>query len=58
VGAIICILLGSSVPVALQPRDDGHYTLLGGTYVYNHMYGKAMKELKEGKCEIESFEIH
>jgi hypothetical protein len=56
-GAIIWILLGSSVLVALQPQDGGH-TLLGGTYVYNYMYGNAIKELEGGQCEIESFEIH
>ncbi|KAH7307946.1 heterokaryon incompatibility protein-domain-containing protein [Rhexocercosporidium sp. MPI-PUGE-AT-0058] len=56
-GDLICILLGCALPVVLRPVN-GHYILLGEAYVHGYMYGKGMKELEQGKFELETFEIH
>jgi len=56
-GDIICILLGCSVLVVLRPHD-GYYIFLGEAYVHDYMYGKGMKELADGKLQLEAFEIH
>ena len=56
-GDLICILLGCWMPVVLRPKD-GHYIYIGEAYVHGYMYGKAMKELAEGKFQLQDLEIH
>jgi hypothetical protein len=55
-GDLICILLGGQTPFILRKGDRQHY-LIGACYVHGIMDGEAMKELYEGKYEIQDFVI-
>ncbi|KAE8443174.1 hypothetical protein EG329_002272 [Mollisiaceae sp. DMI_Dod_QoI] len=56
-GDVVCVLLGCRFPVVLRPVD-GHYVLVGETYVDGFMNGEAMVGLQEGRYGLETFKIH
>jgi hypothetical protein len=57
IGDQVCVLLGCKFPVVLRPVG-GHYILVGESYVNGFMDGEAVSELKAGKSQLETFEIH
>jgi hypothetical protein len=48
-GDIICIFFGCSVPVVLQPQDDGEFKFIGECYVHGVMDGEAVEPEPRGK---------
>ena len=54
---VVCIILGFDVPLVLR-QVDNHYELIGSCYIDGIMEGQAMKELEEGKVELETFDLH
>jgi hypothetical protein len=55
-GDIVCVLLGSDVPLILRPQE-GHYTLVGPCYICGIMYGQVVKEAQEGRRQFETFDL-
>jgi len=43
VGDLVCVVLGSEVPLVLRPKGE-EYLLVGGAYVHGIMDGEAMAE--------------
>ncbi|CZR61365.1 uncharacterized protein PAC_11261 [Phialocephala subalpina] len=56
-GDLVCVILGCAIPLLLRPFD-GYYELHGEVYVPGIMHGEAMTALKEGKFELQDFELH
>ena len=52
-GDLVCILLGSEVPLVLRQSKTGKYTLVGDAYLYGVMHGEYM----EDNPAIDVFEI-
>jgi hypothetical protein len=48
-GDIICIFFGCSVPVVLQPQEDGEFKFVGECYVHGVMDGEAVDPMPSGK---------
>lgn len=57
-GDMVCILRGCSRPVILRPRKAGGFIFVGGAYMDKYGDGRAEEELKDGKYELQNFEIH
>jgi hypothetical protein len=53
-GDIMCILLGSSRPIALGPSGE-RYLIVGDCYVHGIMEGEAMAWLETRECQMETF---
>jgi hypothetical protein len=61
VGDLVVVILGMKVPLVLRRRkeeDGGGYMNLGDSFIDGFMFGEAVKDLGEGKCESELFAIH
>jgi hypothetical protein len=56
-GDVVCVLLGCRFPVVLR-RVERHYILVGEAYFEGYMDGETMVELKEGRYQLGTFEIH
>lgn len=56
-GDVCCIPLGCCLPVIVRPVD-GHYTLVGETYVDGISRGEALKMLSRRAVCTKEFEIH
>ena len=56
IGDVVCILLGSQVPVVLRAVHD-HYVLLGECYCHGVMEREAVRGLDEGEVELRDFVI-
>ncbi len=58
---IICVFLGYSVPVILQPATNpinaGLYDIVGDSYIHGIMDGEAMARLDAGDYELQDFTI-
>ncbi|KAH7398122.1 heterokaryon incompatibility protein-domain-containing protein [Cadophora sp. MPI-SDFR-AT-0126] len=55
-GDVICVFLGSELPVVLRPCIGG-YNLVGECYVHGIMEGEAMKWLENGEATVKIFNI-
>lgn len=56
-GDLVCVLLGSSVPVILQ-KFESHYLLIGECFALGFMDGEALKDVENGETVLEEFSIH
>lgn len=56
-GDPIVVALGSDVPLLLRAREGGGWKYVGDAYVDGYMYGKAIRQLDEGKRDLQSFVI-
>jgi hypothetical protein len=54
----ICVLLGCSIPLILQPRQgQPSYQVVGECYLHGFMDGEVLKELESGKFKIEEYQL-
>jgi hypothetical protein len=56
-GDLVCVLPGCKFPVVLR-KQESHFILIGEAYVDSFMHGEGMGELRDGKFQLETFEIH
>lgn len=49
---VICIFFGCSVPVVLQPQDNGDFKFVGECYVHGVMDGEAVDPIPTGTKEV------
>ncbi|RDW73341.1 hypothetical protein BP6252_07248 [Coleophoma cylindrospora] len=54
VGDPVCILLDCHVPLILRPRN-ANYQIIGESFVYGSMKGRAMEDMQEGNNPLEDF---
>jgi hypothetical protein len=56
-GDSICVLLGCDKPLIIR-REDGHYLLLGDSYVYGIMNREVIREVMQRNNKTQDISIH
>ncbi|KAN0122842.1 Heterokaryon incompatibility protein (HET) domain containing protein [Hyaloscypha variabilis] len=56
-GDVVCVLGGGTVPILLRPAN-GHFQVVGESYVHGIMEGEAVQLWRDNELKDEEFEIH
>jgi hypothetical protein len=56
-GDMVCVLLGCDAPTIIR-RAGGHHLFVGETYFHGYMDGEAIREMNEGKIQLQKFTLY
>lgn len=57
IGDHIVVLLGGDVPFVLRPRAEGHWSLVGESYIHGFMDGEALRPMNIEKNNLQLYTI-
>jgi len=55
-GDLVCVLLGCNVPLIIR-REEDHYLVIGGSYIYGMMNREVIQDARGGKLRYEDLKF-